>query len=776
MRKKISSAALIAGMLVASPTWADAGTSASAEQSGIVKRQEQQRPNVLVWMLDDVGFAQLGCFGGVVATPNIDRVAQRGLRYSNYRTAPICSASRAALLSGRNSHSVHVGSHAAAARNFPGYDAHIPASAGSIAANLHQAGYRTYALGKWDHLPTEEASPAGPFNQWPAGQGFDHFYGFLGADNDNWNPILIQDTTPIARPEGDEYHLNNDLANQAIAMIGARDGMGAPAPIFMYWATSTAHAPHHAPAAWIARYKGKFDPGWDKAREDILLRQKAQGLVPAGAKLAPLPPEVPSWNSLSTDQRKLYARQMEVFAAALSHADEQFGRILDALEARDELENTIVVVTSDNGASAEGGPEGTFSELTVFNKGTVRTLDGMTTGDGAATDLASNMKFFDRWGGPETYPHYSVGWAIAGNTPFRYFKQTAHEGGIHVPLVVSWPAGITARGEQRDRFVHVSDIAPTILEAAGVPLAETVNNVRQQPMEGHSFTDTFAEAEQAAPSRSQYFEMFGNKGLWSDGWSIATTHRYKTWESPTGAATDEPWELYNLSADPGQINDLARRNPGRVDQLNKLFEEQAKRFSVYPITDVGKGAEVARRKAGAEFARRGGKWRYAGKVGNIPGMAGPPVLFRDFTMTAQIDLPQAGVTGPVFGFGGQMGGMGLYLREGKPVFLLVSLEGETVELAASEALPAGKTTLRLNFDRADARLLEPADHKVEILADGRQLASATLRYAMPMTYGVAETFAVGIDNGSPVLASAKPDVPLAAGIGKVTFDFSGGTQ
>ncbi|MDG2004810.1 MAG: arylsulfatase [Novosphingobium sp.] len=774
--RKLSKAVLLSSLLAASPVWADATASASAEPVSSAEQQQQQRPNVLVWMLDDVGFAQLGCFGGLIATPNIDRVAQMGLRYSNYRTAPICSASRAALLSGRNSHSVHVGSHAASARDFPGYDAHIPASAGSIADNLHQAGYRTFALGKWDHLPTEEATLAGPFNQWPSGQGFDHFYGFLGADNDNFNPILIQGTTPIARPDTQDYHLNNDLAERAIAMIHARDGASAPAPFFGYWATSTAHAPHHAPAEWIARYRGKFDLGWDEAREDILAHQKEQGLVPAGAILAPPPPEVPAWTSLSADQRKLYARQMEVFAASLSHADEQFGRILDALEARGELENTIVIITSDNGASAEGGPEGSFSELTVFNKGTARIIDGKRQGHGATVGLAENMKFYDEWGGPKTYPHYSVGWAIAGNTPFRYFKQTAHEGGIHVPLVISWPAGIAARGEQRDGFVHVSDIAPTILEAAGVPLAETVNNVAQQPMEGRSFVASFTKAAKDAPGRAQYFEMFGNRSLWSDGWSIATTHRYKTWEHPSGNPTDEPWELYDLQNDPGQVTDLAAQHPERVAALDRKFDEQARRFNVYPVMDLATGADQARREAGTEFARRGGKWRYSGMIGNIPGMAGPPVLFRDFTMTAHIDMLQTGVTGPVFGFDGQMGGMGLYLRDGRPVFVLVSLDGNSIELAASEALPAGKTKLRLTFDRANVRLMEPGDHKATILANDRLMASGTLRYAMPMTYGVAETFAVGIDNGSPVLAGAKPDVPLSASIGEVVFDFSGGEQ
>ncbi len=715
-------------------------------------------PNVLLWMLDDVGFAQLSCFGGLVATPNIDRVASMGLRYANYRTPAICSASRAAILSGRNPHTVHLGSHAAAARPQPGYDGRIPASAGSIAANLKQAGYRTFALGKWDHLPTSQASPAGPYNQWPAGQGFDHFYGFLAADADNFNPILIRDTSPIKRPAGDDYHLNNDLADQAMAMIDKRDAAGPLAPFFMYWATGTAHAPHHAPQEWIDRYRGRFDMGWDKAREQILKQQISEGLLPKGTKLAPRPEGMPAWTDLNAEQKKLYSRQMEVFAASLSHADEQFGRILDKLEERGELENTMVIVTADNGASAEGGPRGLYNEAFLIN------------GNYPSDDV--NMQFYDRWGGPETYPHYAVGWAVAGNTPFRYYKQVTHDGGVHVPLVVSWPKGIAARGELRHQPIHVADIGPTVLEAAGAPLAEMVNNVKQQPMDGISFSYSYTAPDAASPRKAQYYELHGNKALVAGDWSINTTHSVTTWQTKGAGKVDEPWELYNIARDPGQTTDLAARQPERVAELAEIFEEQAKRYNVYPLGDISGGIAESMRQAADDIMRRRGKWTFDGPVGNIPAMVAPPVSAMGFQLSAQLDLPASGVTGPVFASGGQMGGFALYLRDSVPVVILNSISGETTEFAAPKAL-SGKTSLGLTFTNSGEMGFGPpkgsSDHEVTITADGKELAKGTISFDMPRSFGISEVFGVGIDNGSTVMAGAEADVSLAAGLSDVTI-------
>jgi arylsulfatase len=720
--------------------------------------QQQQPPNVLVWMMDDVGFAQVSAFGGLVETPTIDRVAHMGLSYINYHTAPICSAARAAFLSGRMPHSVHIGGHATAAMAaLQGYDAHIPASAGSIAANLHAAGYATFALGKWDHLPNEEASPAGPFNQWALGQGFDHFYGFLAADADNWNPILIRDLTPVAKPANPAYHLSADLADQAIAMLQSRAARNPQRPVFIYWATGAAHAPHHAPRDWIEHYRGRFDMGWDQARDTILRQQKDKGLVPKGAELAPRPAGMATWNSLSADQKRLYAHQMEVFAAALSYADAQFGRILDALMASGQLDNTLVIVTSDNGASAEGGPDGLYDEAEVTST--------------RLPSVKDNLAFYDKWGGPQTYPHYAYGWAVAGDTPYRYYKQTTHEGGTRVPLVIAWPKGIAARGELRSQFVHVSDIAPTILAAVGVTAAATINNVPQSPMEGQSVAATFADNSMPGHQGAQYVELYGNKGLWLDNWSIVTTHRTRMWDFNVAKTFDEPWELYDLRSDPGQAHDLAARFPERVADMSRQFEEQAQRFHVYPQHNLSDTLAGNAAKARADFERRGGRWHYTGPVGNIPSALAPPITSRSFAMTATLDLPRPGITGPLFSFGGQMGGMAFYLENGKPALILNTLKGASAQVVAREGLGAGKSNIELDFDHGPAAPDGSTEYRVTIKSNGRVLARQSLYFAIPGYFGISETFGIGTDEGSPVLAGYAAGTPFAGRLSEVEFNF-----
>ncbi len=704
-------------------------------------QQQQQRPNVLVWMMDDVGFAQVSAYGGLVATPNIDRVAKMGLRYTNYHTAPICSAARASFLTGRMPHSVHIGGHSTAARDLPGYDAKIPPSAGTIAENLRQAGYAT-------------ASPAGPFTYWATGQGFEHFYGFLAADADNWNPMLLRDRTPVPKPAGANYHLNADLADEAISLIRARDPLDPKRPFFFYWATGAAHAPHHAPPEWLAKYRGKFDMGWDKAREAILKTEKAQGLVPKSAQLAPVPAEMPPWDALSADQKKLFARQMETFAASLSYADAQFGRILDALEARGELDNTIILITSDNGASAEGGPEGLYNEALV-------------TG-GKPPTTAENMAFYDDWGGPRTYPHYAYGWAVAGNTPFRYYKQTTHEGGTRVPLIIAWPKGIKAHGELRGQFVHVSDLTPTILAAAGVAPAAAVNNVPQSPMEGQSIAASFDNAKYPGHGRAQYVELYGNKGLWWQNWVILTTHRTRTWDFRVAKTFDEPWELYDLANDPGQAHDLAAKYPERMQQMAAIYEDQAKRYHVAPQHNLNDTAAESMARAQANFERRGKKWSYGGPVSNIPQALAPPITTRNFRMTATLDLARGDITGPLFAYGGQLGGIGLYLDKGKPIFIANSLGGVSVRAGAEQALGTGLHKLELVVVKS-----APAQYQVTISADGKLLTAQQINYAMPFFFGISETFGVGNDDGSPVLAGTAAGYPIAARLSDVVFDFNG---
>lgn len=713
----------------------------------------KNRPNVLVWMMDDVGYAQVSAYGGLVHTPNIDRVAARGLTFSNYHTAPICSAARASFLTGRMPHSVHVGGHAAAARDFPGYDGKIPASAGTVAENLRQQGYVTMAVGKWDHLPSEHASPAGPFSYWPSGQGFDRFYGFLAADTDNWNPTLIQDHSPVTIPPGKAYHLSADMASQAIRLIDGLRGRDPVSPFFMYWATGAAHAPHHAPERWMDNYSGDFDDGWDAARDRIFAHQKRLGLMHEDATLAPRPEGMPAWNTLDADTRRLYAVQMEAFAASLSYADAQFGRLLDHLAAIGELENTLVIVVSDNGASAEGGPDGLYNEAEVTSA--------------SRPDVAANLPFLDQWGGPETYPHYSYGWAVAGDTPFRYYKQTTHEGGTRVPLVMAWPEGISARGELRSQFVHVSDLTPTILDAVGVEPAKTVNNVVQSPMEGVSVTDSFTRTGDPRKGRAQYVELYGNRGLWRDGWSLVTSHRYKTWDWNTATTFDEPWELYDLVTDPGQTRNVASDHQDRVASMSDEFWRQAKRYNVEPIHNLSDTAADSYRRAAADFKRRGGRWAYSGPLAGVAFALAPPLNNLGFHFRANIGVERDDVTGSIFALGGRMGGVGLQLVDGYLDLTLRTLAGDAVSITSKEKLASGDHALALVMAKDDENT-----YNVSISIDEIIVVEEQLKFVMPRYFGLAETFGIGIDSGSSIHPSVVPNRYIDATISSVVFDFS----
>jgi len=694
-------------------------------------------PNILVWVIDDMGFGQLGSYGGLVETPNIDRVAQRGLRYTNYHTTPICSASRAALLTGRNSHRVHIGGHSAIAVGFPGQDALVPRGAGTVAENLRQSGYLTYAIGKWDHLPQADASAAGPFTYWPSGQGFDRYYGFLAFDADNFDPTLWSDHDPVALSPRPDYHLSAGMADKAIGWIGARDATDPKRPFMMYWATGAVHAPHHAPQRWLDHYKGRFDAGWDVAAQQVLDRQKKLGLVPADMALPQLPAGVKLWAELSRDEQRMFARQMEAFAAQLSHADEQFGRILDALEARDELENTVILITADNGASAEGAPQGTFSEHYFANA--------------CFATLEENLRHYDDWGGPSTYPHYANGWAVAGNTPFRYYKQTAYEGGTRVPLILSWPTGIAARGDMRGQYQHVTDITPTILDAAGIAPAAMVNGQRQMAFDGVSMKYSFAAP--TAPTRhgTQYYEMYGNRSIYANGWKAVVPHRLDVWDFMNRPVFgDDQWELYNLSVDPGEQRNVAASNPRKLAEMKALFDREAKANNVYPLTNTSDAWAFVRQTAAAAMARRGYLWSYTGATSRIPEALAPPLPSTSFTIEANVDL-DADAGGTIAAIGGRHGGFALHLRKGRPVFSYLSLDLKPTEIAADRALRRGPATILLRFERRGE-----SEAVVHILADGAKIASGAIRGALPrLSFSPTETFDLGQDSGSGPLADGK---------------------
>ena len=494
------------------------------------KVPKEGSPNVIIFLLDDTGFAQLSCYGGLTNTPNIDSLAADGLRYNNFHTTALCSPSRASLMAGRNTHKIGLGSHALSAMGFPGYNAVVPPSAKSVANYLQEVGYVNYALGKWDHTPLYEVSQVGPFERWPSDEGFDHAYTFMAADVHQFVPVMWDDHHP--EPYRQSNHLDEDLANRAIQWITGHKSL-TDAPFMMLWASGSMHSPHQAPDEYIEKWKGKFDMGWDKAREIIFENQKKMGIIPKDTKLTKRIDQLPAWKSLSDEEKQLYAKQMEVFAAQLEWCDFQIGRIISHLKRIGEYENTLIFVTSDNGASGEGGLAGTFNETYVLN--------------GLQTPLEANLRYVDDWGRTNTYPHYHAGWAMAGNTPFKYFKQFEHRGGQSDALVVSWPKKIAARGEIREQYHHITDIAPTIMKAAGLEMPEEYHGVEQMPFTGVTMNYSFYEPDAPTTKERQYYEMFGNRGVWVDGWKAVTVHVDRMpWDlNKMGDFDKDVWELYN---------------------------------------------------------------------------------------------------------------------------------------------------------------------------------------------------------------------------------------
>lgn len=712
-------------------------------------------PNILVWMLDDTGFAQLGSYGGLSQTATIDRIAQSGLRYNNFQTTALCSSSRASFLTGRNPGAVATETHSAAASGFPGYWARVPKSAATIARILQQNGYTTYALGKWDHLPTEDTSTAGPTTYWPTGQGFDHFYGFLAAEMDQFRPLMWNDQTPVNPAEGrPDYQLTADIADRAIEWITTQKAAAPGRPFFMYWATGAMHSPHQVKQAWIDKYKGKFSMGWDKARELILANQKKLGMVPKDAKLPAPTVDVPAWNSLSAEQKKLAERQMETFAGYLDYADQEFGRIVDTLRTLGELDNTIIVITSDNGASGEAGIAGTHNEMRMSN--------GMQTG------WDTNVKYREVWGGPETHPHYSIGWAMAGNTPFRYFKQLVHFGGIRDPLVISWPRGIKQGGGIRSQFHHISDVMPTLLEAAGIAPPAEVDGVKQQPVDGTSMLYTFDQPEAPTRKEKQYFEMFGNRGIWAGGWKAEVAHNPKPWEIFADRPFDQDvWELYHTDQDFNELHDLAKRNPKKLAEMKQLFDAEAKRNNVYPLRPAPEAmSQVIVLKE--RLKANQGRFEYAGDtVGRLPALLAPPVLNRSYTINAEIEPAKAGATGIIVAEGGSDAGYSLYLKEGVPVFCYNFFNEEHTYIRGTAPLPAGKATVRFEFARTG-----PNTGKGTLYVNGQAVGEGVIPHTVPARHSVTETFDIGRDEGSQVSRETPGLSRFPGRVGKVTFDVS----
>jgi len=716
-------------------------------------------PNILIWMIDDAGFGQLEPYGGLIATPTLTNLAQHGLTYTNFHTTALCSPTRASLLSGRNHHAIGMGAHAGTPSGFPGYLGRVAPSAATIAKILQQNGYATFALGKWDHLPQEDTSSSGPFTYWPSGQGFDHFYGFLAAEIDNFTPSLWSDHTPVdPSKDNPEYHLTNDIADRAIEWIKDLKSSTPHKPFFMYWATGAVHSPHHAPKKYIEKYKGKFDMGWDTARDQILARQKELGIVPDTTVLPPRPESIVGWDQLDPVGKSVAARAMEAFAGQLDHADHEFGRIIEALRQTDQLDNTIIIVLSDNGASAEGGLEGTYNEYRSINN--------------VPTTYDDNAKFLDKWGGPGTHPHYPVGWAMAGNTPLKYYKQSAHEGGVRGPLIVSWPDGIRTRGELRPQFHHVNDIMATLLDVTGIPLPATVDGVEQQPLDGISMRYSFDDGEAPTRRKTQYFELWGNRGIWDGGWKAVVLHNPEPWNLLNYAnlrIDDSNWELYQISRDFNELANLAASNPSKLAELKQLFDSEARRNNVYPLTPDSIGEKKARFEKIVKDTH--GRFEYFGAVRRVPEANAPPVNGHSFSIEAEIQPKSASETGVVVAEGGALGGYVLFLAEGVPTFCYNSYGEFTDCIRGKQAIsPGAKTTLRFEFDLDNGNAGHGSRSGAGRLFIGdREVGQGIIRRTNSFVFSPSETFDIGRDDGSAVSSEYEPATAFPGEIGKVVY-------
>ena len=682
-----------------------------------------------------MGFAQVQSFGGIIETPNIDALAENGLRYNNFHTTALCSPSRATLMAGRNPHRIGLGSHALTAMGFPGYNAIVPNSAKSVANYLEEEGYVNYALGKWDHTPLYEVSQTGPHHRWPSHEGFAHAYTFMAADVHQFIPVMWDDHHP--EPYRKTYHLDKDLADRAIHWITGHKSLDKELPFMMLWASGSMHSPHHAPDEYIAKYKGKFDMGWDKAREMILARQLELGIAPPNTKLSERIDEIPSWESLTADEQKLYARQMEVFAAQMEHVDHQIGRIVKTLERIGELDNTMIFVTADNGASGEGGLQGTFNETYVLN--------------GMQTSFEANMRNYDNWGQWDSYPHYHAGWAMAGNTPFKYFKQSEHRGGQHDALVISWPGGIKAKGEIRNQYHHISDIAPTIMEAAGVELPEEYHGIPQQEFTGVPMNYSFDNPDAPNAKDKQYYEMFGNRAIWANGWKAVTLHANRMpWDVNVVQPFEEDvWELYNVAEDFSESNNLADEYPEKLEELKELFEKEAWENNVFPLYD-----DMLARLNAVNYVIFGDKKEfvyYAPGANRIAEKASAPVKGRSHKIETILDL-KGGEEGVIVACGGMTGGYTMYIKGGKLHFDYNFLDGVHYHLT-SPTLPTGKTELKFNFTLDESVIdgtLKPWAGTGELYVNGNKVDEEYFEFMHISTYSLAETFDIGMDSGTQV--------------------------
>jgi arylsulfatase len=733
-------------------------------------------PNVLVFVLDDVGFGQLSSFGGLVETPVLDRFASNGLRYTNMHTTALCSPSRGALLTGRNHHSLGLATISETSTGYPGYNAILPFDKGMLSEMLKPEGYNTFMVGKWHLSPPEHETAAGPYDRWPLGRGFERYYGFLGGDTNQWFPELVHDNHAVEAPYGPEdgYHLSSDLADKAIEFIQDAHVNAPDKPFYLHYCTGAAHAPHHVSKEWADRYRGRFDEGWDEYRKVVHRRQLDMGVIPAGTELSAHDPDVPEWETLSEAEKRVYARMMEVFAGFVSFTDHEFGRVVSFLEEIDELDNTIFVLISDNGASSEGGPLGSLNEMMFFNN--------------VPESMEENLARIDELGGTEVFNHYPWGWTNAGNTPFRRWKRETYRGGTADPCIVSWPAGIAARGEVRTQYTHIIDIVPTLLDALGLEPPAQIRGVAQAPIEGISFAHSFDSADAESRHHTQYFEMFGHRAIYHDGWRAVcpwpgpsfaeAAQKGRHYGSPIDGQvlTDleaNDWELYDITSDCAETHDVAADHPDKVTEMVGRWWAEAGKYGVMPID----GSMLERMNVERPtIAKPRESYVYYPGGSPVPFSAAPKVYNRAFSITADVHVPSTGAEGVLLAHGGRVGGYSFFVKDNRLHFAYNFLGRDLFVVASNTEIPQGDVSLRYELEPTGAPDFAagkgvPASGQLYI--DGRLVGAVDMPHTVPNIFST-EGLTCGRDGGSRVAPDHYADAfPFTGILKRVTVDLSG---
>jgi arylsulfatase len=723
-------------------------------------RAPKDAPNVLYIVLDDVGFAALGCYGSpVVKTPHLDKLAAGGVRYNNFHTTALCSPSRSCMLTGRNHHSNAMACITEGSTGFPGAYGRIPLANGFLSEMLTPFGWAAFAIGKWHLTPAEDMNLACNRKWWPLGRGFDRFYGFLGGEVDQWTPWLTYDNHFIKPPKTPEqgYHNVPDLVDKAKEFIADLKQVAPDRPFFLYFCPGACHAPHHAPKEWIEKYKGQFDAGWDDYREKALARQIQLGICPPGTKLSPPDPDVAPWAKLSEDEKKLYARQMEVYAAYLSFVDHHIGELVAFLERMGQLDNTLIITVSDNGASAEGGPHGSFNENIFFN--------------GAPDTIKNNLKHLNEWGGPSTYPHYSWGWTHATNTPFRRWKREVARGGTSDLCIVHWPKGIKARGDIRHQFVHAIDLVPTTLDLLKMKMPKSINGVAQNPIEGVSFAATFDDAKAKVPREAQYFEMFAQRAIYLDGWRA-----YAPWKFGDNITAkdlaNEKWMLFHQDEDFSEATDVAAKYPQKLEELKQMWWVQASKYKVLPLD--GRGIERLATPRPEMSAPRN-KYVYFPGTGEMEASNAADVRNRSYRITAEVEIPREGAQGVLLAHGSSFGGYSFFVnKEGKLQFSYNYLGIQEFKTVSGEKVPAGKMTLSWEFQKTgapDFKAGRGAPGTGKLFINGKQVGEGKIAVTCPIAYGLSgDGLSCGRDTLTPVSADYREEYPFTGVIRRVVVD------